>query len=125
MGDPVMGIVTGKLILLCSRESHLSGLAMLASCCNFLCTSKGYVERETSLALLERERVIFQGSSCSPLKSAGFLWQFWVHQKGVWRKGNFSPFAQKRLSNFSGLALLTSQKCWFSVALLGAPVRGM
>ena len=94
---------------------------MLASCCNFLCTSKGYVERETSLALLERERVIFrahyahlskvlvfcgtfgctskgyveretslaslkkegitfQGLLCSPIKSAGFLWHFWVHQ---------------------------------------------
>ena len=50
----------------------------------FLCTCKGYVERETSLALLEREGGIY-----------------------------------------SGLALLASQKWWFSVALLNAPVRGM
>ena len=41
----------------------------------FCCTSKGYVERETSLASLEREGVTFQGSLCSPLKSGGFLWQ--------------------------------------------------
>ena len=38
---------------------------------------------------------------------------------------NFSPFAQKRWSNYSGLALLSSQKSWFSVAILGSPVRVM
>ena len=29
------------------------------------------------------------------------------------------------ITYFSGLAMLTSQKWWFSVALLGAPVKGM
>ena len=28
-------------------------------CCNFECTSKGYVERETSLASLKREKEMF------------------------------------------------------------------
>ena len=57
---------------------------VLVFCGNFECTSKGYVERESSLASLERE---------------GFP--------------------------FSGIALLVSQKCWFSVAILNASVRGM
>ena len=39
----------------------------------FVCTGKGYVERETSLASLKREEGTFQGSLCSPLKSGGFL----------------------------------------------------
>ena len=57
---------------------------MVVFCGTFECTGKGYVERETSLALLKREG-----------------------------------------GHFTGLVLLASQKWWFSVALLGAPVRGM
>ena len=34
---------------------------------------KGYVERGTSLASLEREGVLIQGSLCLPLKGGGFL----------------------------------------------------
>ena len=45
-------------------------------CGNFICTSKGYVERESYLTLLEREG----GTLCSPRKRGGFLWQFWMHQ---------------------------------------------
>ena len=37
------------------------------------CTSKGYVVRETSLTLLKRERIAFQGSLCLPQKSGGFF----------------------------------------------------
>ena len=44
--------------------------------CKIIGNSKGYGERETSLASLEREGALFQGSLCSPLKSDGFLWQF-------------------------------------------------
>ena len=49
---------------------------MVVFCGTFGCTSKGYVERETSLISLEREGVTFQGSLCLPLKSGGFLWHF-------------------------------------------------
>ena len=58
--------------------THLS--KVLVFCGTFGCTSKGYAERETSLALLERKGVTFQGSLCLPIKIAGFLWHFWVHQ---------------------------------------------
>ena len=58
-------------------RAHYACLSkVMVFCGTFECTSKGYAERETSLALLERERVAFQGSLCSPLKSDGFLWQF-------------------------------------------------
>ena len=39
----------------------------------FVCTGKGFVERGTSLASLEREGGTLKGSLCSPLKSGGFL----------------------------------------------------
>ena len=39
--------------------SLCSPLKSAGFCCNFVCTSKGYVERETSLASLEREREMF------------------------------------------------------------------
>ena len=105
LGAPARGMQRGKLLLLSSRKreslyrahfAHLSKVVVF--CGTFGCTSKGYVERETSLALLKREGV---------------------------REGNFSCFAQERGSQFTGLTMLASQKWWFSVALLGAPVRGM
>ena len=47
----------------------------------------GYVERER-LSLRSSERgILIQGSLCSHLKRGGFLWHFWVHRKGVGRKG--------------------------------------
>ena len=67
------------------RESF-SGLALLASQKWWFSVAllgapvKGNVVRETSLALLEREGVAFQGLLCLPIKSGGFLWHFWVHQ---------------------------------------------
>ena len=45
-------------------------------------SGKGYVERETSLALLELEGGTFQGSLCSPLKSGGFCGTFVSTSKG-------------------------------------------
>ena len=91
-------------------RAHFARLSkVVVFCGTFGCTSKGYVVRETSLALLETEGVAFQGSLCLPNKSGGFL----LH------------FARERGRRFSGLALLASQKWWFSVALLGAPVRGV
>ena len=78
LGAPVRGMQRGKLLLLCSRErgslfrarfAHLS--KVLVFCGTFGCTSKGYVERKTYLASLKRERAVFQGSLCLPLKSAG------------------------------------------------------
>ena len=67
------------------RGGHFSGLALLAFqkcvvfCGTFGCTGKGHIERETSLAALEREGGTFQGLLCLPLKSVGFLWHFSVH----------------------------------------------
>ena len=77
----------GKLLSLRSREreslfrDHYARLSkVVVFCGTFGCTSKGYAERETSLALLKREGVNLQGLLCLPLKSGGFLWHFWVHQ---------------------------------------------
>ena len=41
----------------------------------------------------------------------------------VYSEGNFSRFTRERESRFTGLAMLASQKWWFSVAILNAPVR--
>ena len=43
---------------------------------------RGYVVWETSLALLEREGVAFQGLLCSPLKSGSFFGTFGCTGKG-------------------------------------------
>ena len=73
------GYVGGSLRSLCSSErgylfracfAHLS--KQVVFCGTFGCTGKGYVERG--------EEGTFQGSLCSPLKSGGFLWHFWVHR---------------------------------------------
>ena len=76
--------------MLCSREREVFvGLLCLpfksgGFCCNFVCTSKGYGERETSLASLERERdmflwaryarlskvVVFAAILCAPVESS-------------------------------------------------------
>ena len=84
---PVRGMYTGKLLLCRSRERELLFRACYARlskvvvfCGTFVCTSKGYVERETSLALLKKEGVTFLALLCLPLKSGGFLWHFCVHQ---------------------------------------------
>ena len=87
--------------LLCSPLK--SGGFLWQFCGTFVCTSKGYVERETSLASLERERVAFQGSLCSPLKSDGFLWHFCCTSRGYVGR-------EERESHFTGLAMLASQK---------------
>ena len=79
LGAPVRGMERGKLLSLQSREreslfrARFARLSkVLVFCGKLRCTSKGYGERETSLASLERERAVFQGSLCSPLKSGGF-----------------------------------------------------
>ena len=55
---------------------------MVVFCGTFGCTGKGYAERETSLASLEKERVLIQGLLCSPLKSGGFCGTFECTGKG-------------------------------------------
>merc|ERR1712155_41447 len=114
----------GKLLLLRSREresiyraryARLSKVMVFCgncvailwqSCGTFVCTSKGYVERETSLASLKRERVTLQGSLCSPLKSDGFLWQFcgnpvallFAPVRGMWRGKLLSLRSRERVT---------------------------
>ena len=68
MCAPVRGIERGKLLSLCSRER---GALFQGSLCSPLksggffgknvCTSKGYGERKTSLASLEKEGGTFSG----------------------------------------------------------------
>ena len=60
---------------------------MVVFCGTFVCTSKGYVERGTSLASLEREGGSFQGLLCSPLKSGGFFSTFGCTGKGYVERG--------------------------------------
>ena len=84
-----------------------------------MCTSKGYVERETSLALLEREESTFQGSLCSPLKSGVFFCTFVCTGKGYVERGTVERRALFRAC-FPRLS-----KVVFFLALLCAPVRGM
>ena len=55
---------------------------MVVFCGTFECTGKGYVERETSLASLEREGGTLQGLLCLPLKSGGFFGTFECTGKG-------------------------------------------
>ena len=98
---------------------------MLVFCGKSRCTSKGYVERETSLAALKKEGVTFQGSLCSPLKSGGFCGKSWCTSKGYVERETSLASLEREGDAFSGLALLASQKWWFSVAILNAPVRGM
>ena len=81
------------------------------------CTSKGYVERLTSLTSLERKGGLIQGLLCSPLKSVVFMALLGAAPVRGMFKG-------KILSLCSREILLASQK-WCFFALLGAPVRGM
>ena len=87
--------------MLCSP--HKSGGFLWQFCGTFVCTSKGYVERETSLASLERERVTFQGSLCSPLKSGGFLWQFCCTSKGYEERETSLASLERERVTFQGL----------------------
>ena len=86
---------------------------MVVFCGTFECTSKGYVERETSLASLEREESTLQGSLCSPLKSGGFFGTFECTSKGYVEREISLPLLEREGSTFSGLALFASQKWWF------------
>ena len=54
-------------------------------------TSKGYGEREITLASLKRKGALFQGSLCSPLKCGGFWLQKEWHRLGVFSKGLVGP----------------------------------
>ena len=82
------------------------------------------MERETSLTLLERERVTFQGSLCSPLKSGGFGGTFVCTGKGYVGRELISLCSIERGYFFSARFARLS-KVVVLVALLGAPVRGM
>ena len=74
--------------------------------------------------LLEREGVLFRARFARLSKVVVFCGTFGCTGKGhVVRET--SPASLERGGRFSGLALLAYEKWWFSVALLGAPVRGM
>ena len=81
-------------------------------CCNFGCTSRGYIERETSLTSLEKERDVFVGSLCLLLKSGGFCCNFGCTSKGYGERET-SLALLERETCFCGLAMLASQKWWF------------
>ena len=90
---------------------------MVVFCGTFVCTSKGYVEKETSLALLKKRESLFRARFARLSKVVVFCGTFVCTSKGY--------VERERGSHFLGLALLASQKWWFSVALLCALVRGM
>ena len=63
-----------------------------------VCFRSLYVERETSLASLEREGGTLQGSLCSPLKSGGFGGTFectWLRVESS--KGLVGPIIKDKL----------------------------
>ena len=137
---PVRGIQRGKLLSLRLRERESLFRACYARlskvvvfCGTFVCTSKGYIERETSPTPLKKEGVTFQGSLCSPLKSGGFLWHFCgtfeCTSKGyVVREISLASLERERESLFRARYAHLSKVvvfCGNSVALLFAPVRGM
>ena len=83
-------------------------------------SSKGYVEMETSLALLELEGGTFQGS----LKSGGFCGTFVSTGKGFVERET-SLALLKRDGSTSQSSLCSPLKIGGFLALLCAPVRGM
>ena len=90
----------------------------------FVWTSKGYLERETSLASLEREGVLIQGLLCLPLKSGGFGGTFVCTSKGYVETELLSLCSIERGYLFRARFARLS-KVVVLVALLNAPVRGM
>ena len=80
-------------------------------------SSKGYVEMETSLALLELEGGTFQGS----LKSGGFCGTFVSTGKGYVERETSLASLEKEGGSLQG----SLYSLVVLVALLNAPVRGM
>ena len=79
----------------------------------FVCTGKGYVEREL-LSLRSRERgITFQGFVYLPLKSGGFGGTFECTGKGYVERGTSLSLLEREEGTYSGLTLLASQKWWF------------
>ena len=91
----------------------------------FECTAKGYVERGTSLASLERERDTLQGSLYSPLKSGGFFGTFeCTGIKGYVERGISLASLETERDTLQG-SLCSPLKSGGFLALLNALVRGM
>ena len=67
-----------------------------------MCTGKGYVERGTSLASLEREEDTFQGLLCSPLKSGGFFGTFVCTGKGYVERGTSLALLEREEGTLQG-----------------------
>ena len=117
--------------MLRSRERealYRAGFARLSKvvvfCGTFECTSKGYVERETSLTR-ERGGYLFRVRFARLSKVVVFCGTFVCTSKGyVERELIYLALLERERGSYSGLAMLASQKWWFSVALLGAPVGG-
>ena len=104
------------------RSACLSKVVVF--CCPFECTSKGNVERETSLALLEWEGGTFQGSLCSPLKSGGFGGTFVCTGKGDVKRELLLLRSRERRALYRARFAHLSKLVVF-LALLCAAVRGM
>ena len=127
---PVRGMEKGKFLSLRSRER---GALFQGSLCSPLksggffgknvCTSKGYGERETSLASLEREGALFQGLLCSPLKSGGFFGKSIGTSKGYGKRE--TTHAHERGRHFFRARFAHLSKVVVFLALLGAPVWGI
>ena len=74
----------------------------------FECTSKGYVERETSLASLERGRYLFRARFARLSKVVVFLALLNAPVRDM-KKGKLLSLRLREGGTYSGLALLTAQ----------------
>ena len=92
-------------------------------CGTFGCTGKGYVERETSLS---RERgALFRARFACLSKAVVFCGTFGCTGKGHIERETSLAALEREGGTFQGLLCLPFKSVWFSVTLLGAPVRGM
>ena len=97
------------------RAHYACLLKVLVFCGNFECTSKRYVVSETFFPSLKREGIVFRAHFAHLSKVLVFCGNFECTSK---------RYVEREVTS-SELAMLASQKCWFSVAILNAPVRGM
>ena len=98
---------------------------MVVFCGTFECTGKGYVERETSLASLEREG----GTNSGLTMLASQNWWFSVALLNApvrdMKKGKLLLLRLRERGALYRAHIVASPQGWFSVALLNSRVRGM
>ena len=106
-----------------ARFASLSKVVVF--CGTFVCTGKGYIERETSLALLVRERgALFRACFTHLSKVVIFCGTFVCTGKGYVEGELLSLRSREKEALFRARFARLSKVVVF-LALLNAPVRGM